>query len=110
MILIIFQYNIQVAKSRLTAVTMEMEKMREKYKSCLYKKTYFRLVWKINFKSYDIKTLHSFRNVSNMQLNYILYFRSYLDKLKQICTYQEETIQQEVIYFCIHSFIHSFNI
>ena len=42
-----------------------------------------------------------------MQLNYILYFRSYLDKLKQICISQEEAIQKEVIHSFIHSFIHS---
>jgi len=52
-----------VAKTRLVAVNSEMEKMREKYKTCVFKKTYL---------------------------------RSYLEKLKSICTYQEEAIQKEV--------------
>jgi len=52
-----------VAKTQWVAVNTEMEKMREKYKTCVFKKTYL---------------------------------RSYLDKLKSICTYQEEAIQKEV--------------
>jgi len=52
-----------VARSRLIASNSEMEKMREKYKNCLYKKSHL---------------------------------KNYLEKLKQVCTKQEETIQKEV--------------
>ena len=34
----------QVAKTQWVAVNTEMEKMREKYKTCVFKKTYLRLV------------------------------------------------------------------
>lgn len=53
-----------VARSRLISANSEMEKMREKYKNCLYKKSHL---------------------------------KNYLEKLKQLCTKQEEIIQKEVI-------------